>query len=161
MREEWMREALLQARLALDAGEVPVGAAVVCGGEVIALAHNEREAAQDPTAHAEVLALRGAAKRLGRRRLSGCALYVTLEPCPMCAGAAALAGVDGVVFGAYDPRAGCAGSVYAIPEDPAFGAGAVCEGGVLEAECAQVLDMFFAKRRQEAREAPSDSRDMK
>ena len=149
MREEWMREALLQAKLALDAGEVPVGAAVVCDGEVIALAHNEREAAQDPTAHAEVLALRRAAKRLGRRRLSGCTLYVTLEPCPMCAGAAALAGVDGVVFGAYDPRAGCAGSVYAIPEDPAFGAGTVCEGGVLEDACAEVLDAFFAGRREE------------
>lgn len=142
-----MREALSQARAALEAGEVPVGAAVVCGGEVIALAHNEREAAQDPTAHAEVLALRRAAKRLGRRRLSDCTLYVTLEPCPMCAGAAALSGVERVVFGAYDSRAGCAGSVYAIPEDPAFGAGAVCEGGVLEDECAQVLDAFFAGRR--------------
>ena len=149
MRETFMRQALAQAREALAAGEVPVGAAVVREGEVIALAHNERETAQDPTAHAEVLALRRAAKRLGRRRLSGCTLYVTLEPCPMCAGAIALSGVERVVFGAYDPRAGCAGSVYAIPEDPAFGAGAVCEGGVLEKACAEVLDTFFAGRREE------------
>ena len=149
MREAFMRGALEQAELAFQQGEVPVGAAVVCEGEVIALAHNERELTQDPTAHAEVLALRRAAKRLGKRRLDGCTLYVTLEPCPMCAGAAALAGVEKIVFGAYDPRAGCAGSVYAIPEDPAFGAGTVCEGGVLEEECAAVLDAFFSKRRRE------------
>ena len=147
MREAFMRRALEQAREALCQGEVPVGAAVVRGGEVIALAHNERERTQDPTAHAEVLALRRAAKRLGKRRLDGCALYVTLEPCPMCAGAAALAGVEKIVFGAYDPRAGCAGSVYTIPEDPAFGAGAVCEGGVLEEECAALLSAFFAGQR--------------
>ena len=138
-----MRAALAQAQAACDEGEIPVGAAVECGGELIALAHNERERMQDPTAHAEVLALQRAAKRLGRRRLDGCTLYVTLEPCPMCAGAAAMAGVSRVVFGAYDERAGCAGSVYAIPEDPAFGAKTVCEGGVLKRECAALLREFF------------------
>ncbi len=142
-----MREALAQARQALEEGEVPVGAAIVLDGRTIALAHNERERTQDPTAHAEVLALRRAAKALGSRRLTGCALYATLEPCPMCAGAAALAGVSEVIFGAYDPRAGCAGSVYVLPEDPAFGADAACTGGVLEDECTALLAEFFGARR--------------
>lgn len=142
-----MRAALEQARLALEEGEVPVGAAVVFGGEIVALAHNARERTGDPMAHAEMLALQRAARRLGRRRLDGCTLYATLEPCPMCAGAAAMAGVSGVVFGAYDSRAGCAGSVYALPEDPAFGSGAVCEGGLLKEECAALLTGFFEDRR--------------
>ena len=146
-REMLMRAALEQAKLALSAGEVPVGAVVECGGEIIACAHNERERSQDPTAHAEVLAIRRAAKRLGRRRLSGCTLYVTLEPCPMCAGAAAMSGLDGVVFGAYDDRAGCAGSIYALAEDPAFGAGVICEGGLLIEECEALLQGFFEDRR--------------
>lgn len=147
MRERFMREALDQARLALEAGEIPVGAAVVCGGRIVALAHNERESLADPTAHAEVLAIRRAAQVLGRRRLDGCTLYVTLEPCPMCAGAAVMAGLDGVYFGAADARAGCAGSVYALPEDPAFGRVIPCSGGLLEDECAQLLSDFFAARR--------------
>ena len=147
MHERHMRAALAQAKLALDAGEVPVGAVVVCGGEVIAAAHNERETACDPTAHAEVLALRRAAKRLGRRRLSGCTLYVTLEPCPMCAGAIVMADVDSVYYGAADETAGCAGSVYALPEDPAFGRRIACMGGLIEAECKEILDGFFEERR--------------
>lgn len=139
-REECMRQALAQAEHARSEGEIPVGAVVECGGKVIACAHNERERTQDPTAHAEVLALR-------RRRLEGCTLYVTLEPCPMCAGAAVLAGVSRVVFGAYDPHAGCAGSVYTIPEDPAFGAGIACEGGLLGGECESLLRAFFEDKR--------------
>jgi len=145
--EELMRAALGEAKAALAAGEVPVGAVVACGGEIIALAHNEREVLCDPTAHAEVLALRRAAKRLGRRRLSGCTLYVTLEPCPMCAGAIVMSGVDRVIFGAYDREAGCAGSVYCLPEDPAFSHAAPCLGGLMGAECTQMLDAFFADRR--------------
>ena len=144
-----MRAALKQAKAALDLGEVPVGAAVVCGGEVIALAHNERELTLDPTAHAEVLAIRRAAKKLGRRRLSGCTLYVTLEPCPMCAGAIVMSGLKDVVYGAADERAGCAGSVYALPEDPAFGAGIACSGGLLEGECKALLSAFFETCRAE------------
>lgn len=142
-----MRLALEEAKKALALGEVPVGAAVVCDGEVIALAHNEREALGDPTAHAEVLAIRRAAQRLGRRRLTGCTLYVTLEPCPMCAGAIVMAELDSVYYGAADKTAGCAGSVYAIPEDPAFGRRIACMGGLLEGECREILDGFFEERR--------------
>ena len=147
MHEQHMRAALEQAYLALASGEIPVGAVVTCGGQIVAAAHNERETTGDPTAHAEALALRRAAQALGRRRLEGCTLYVTLEPCPMCAGAAVMAGVESICFGAADPRAGCAGSVYALPEDPAFGRVIPCMGGLLEAECAQVLRDFFARRR--------------
>ena len=147
MHAQYMRLALHEAKKALETGEVPVGAAVVCGDEVIALAHNEREALGDPTAHAEVLAIRRAAKKLGRRRLTGCTLYVTLEPCPMCAGAIVMADLGGVYYGASDETAGCAGSVYAIPEDPAFGRRIACMGGLLEDECQAVLDNFFEERR--------------
>ena len=147
MHAQHMQQALDEARKALETGEVPVGAAVVCGDEVIALAHNEREATGDPTAHAEVLAIRRAAKKLGRRRLTGCTLYVTLEPCPMCAGAIVMAELDGVYYGAADRTAGCAGSVYDIPEDPAFGRRIACMGGLLEGECQEILDSFFGERR--------------
>ena len=147
MHETWMREALLLAKEAQLAGEVPVGAVVVCGEKIVARARNERETGDDPTAHAEVLALRRAAKALGRRRLDGCTLYVTLEPCPMCAGAAVMAGVDAVFFGAYDPRCGCAGSLYDLPEDAAFGRVIPCSGGLLEAECRAELDAFFDSKR--------------
>lgn len=147
MHREHMRAALDAAREALDAHEVPVGAVIVCGGEVIASARNEREETGDPTAHAEVLALRRAAKKLGRRRLKDCTLYVTLEPCPMCAGAIVMADVGSVYYGAADPAAGCAGSVYAITEDPAFGKRIPCMGGLLEDECQEVLNQFFEKRR--------------
>ena len=147
MHEAFMRAALDQAELAKAAGEVPVGAVIVCDGEVIACAHNEREALCDPTAHAEVLALRRAATRLGRRRLSDCTLYVTLEPCPMCAGAIVMSELDGVYYGAADRQAGCAGSVYALPEDPAFGKKIPCSGALLEAPCQEIINSFFEERR--------------
>lgn len=147
MHAQRMQRALEEAKRALELGEVPVGAVVVCGGEVVASAHNEREATGDPTAHAEVLAIRRAAKKLGRRRLTGCTLYVTLEPCPMCAGAIVMAELDGVYYGAADGTSGCAGSVYAIPEDPAFGRRIACMGGLLEGECQEILDGFFEERR--------------
>ena len=142
-----MREALKLAREAQMAGEVPVGAVVVCKEKIIAHARNERETSGDPTAHAEVLALRRAAEALGTRRLEGCTLYVTLEPCPMCAGAIVMAGIDAVFFGAYDPRCGCAGSLYDLPEDAAFGRVIPCSGGLLEAECRLALNAFFDLRR--------------
>ncbi len=147
MHESMMRAALREAREALEHGEVPVGAVVARGEEIIAAAHNEREETGDPTAHAEVLALRRAAAKLGRRRLRDCTLYVTLEPCPMCAGAAVMAQIGAVYFGAADPRYGCGGSVYALTEDAAFGAAAPCMGGLLGAECEEMLDAFFAGRR--------------
>ena len=142
-----MRMALDEARLAQLDGDVPVGAVIVRGGQVVARAHNEREACGDPIAHAELLAMQRAAAALGRRRLEGCTMYVTLEPCPRCAGAVALSGLDAVYFGAYDPRMGCAGSVYDLPGDPAFSAGVPCMGGLLEAECAALLRGFFAPKR--------------
>ncbi|MDO5378297.1 MAG: nucleoside deaminase [Clostridia bacterium] len=144
-----MRAALEEARMALEGGEVPVGAVVARGDVIIAAAHNEREKTGDPTAHAEVLALRRAAAALGRRRLRDCTLYVTLEPCPMCAGAAVMAQIGAIYYGAYDPRCGCAGSVYALTEDPAFGLIAPCMGGLLQAECAKMLDAFFQAKRGE------------
>lgn len=142
-----MREALKLAREAQMAGEVPVGAVVVCKEKIIACARNERETSGDPTAHAEVLALRRAAEALGTRRLEGCTLYVTLEPCPMCAGAIVMAGIDAVFFGAYDSRCGCAGSLYDLPEDASFGRVIPCSGGLLEAECRLALNAFFDLRR--------------
>ena len=142
-----MREALKLAREAQMAGEVPVGAVIVCKEKIIACARNERETSGDPTAHAEVLALRHAAEALGTRRLEGCTLYVTLEPCPMCAGAIVMAGIDAVFFGAYDPRCGCAGSLYDLPEDASFGRVIPCSGGLLEAECRLALNAFFDLRR--------------
>ena len=121
--EELMREALSEARKAFDESEIPVGAVMARGGEIIARAHNLREQTGDPTAHAEVLAIREAARAMGGRRLSDCTLYVTLEPCPMCAGAMVMACLDKCYFGARDERQGCCESVYALPMDPAFSAG--------------------------------------
>lgn len=144
---DFMREALIEARLALDAGEMPVGCVIARNGEVIARAHNEREKTNDPTAHAEILAIRRAAKALGSWRLKDCTLFVTLEPCPMCAGAVAQARLGRLVYGASDPTYGCAGSVYRIPEDPALNWFCPCDGGVLAEECAAVLREFFALKR--------------
>ena len=147
MDEKMMALALQQANLALQAGEIPVGAVIARGDEVIAMGHNRRELDGDPTAHAEVVAIRAAAKALGRRRLSGCTLYVTLEPCSMCAGAIVMAGLDRVVYGAADPKQGCTGSVYRITEDPAFTHFCAADGGGLAGECRQLLDGFFQKAR--------------
>ena len=146
--EAYIKEALREA--ARDENEVPVGAVVVCDGQIIARAHNEREAGS-PFAHAEMLAMERACRALGRRRLHGCTLYVTLEPCPMCAGALMMAEIDACVFGAYDPRQGCCGSVYTLPQDPSFFRRVNCAGGVREVECRDMLRRFF----QEKRPAPS------
>lgn len=142
-----MAEALVQARQAMLAGDVPVGAVVVREGEMIARAYNRREAEGDPTAHAEVLALRQAAQVLGRRRLQDCTLYVTLEPCPMCAGAMVMAMLGCCYFAAKDPQQGCVESVYALTQDPAFSHRLPCVGGILEQEANTLLSSFFAKRR--------------
>ena len=146
---DFMREALNEAGLAAAAGEMPVGCVIVRDGEIIARAHNECESARDATAHAELLAIRRACRALGDWRLTGCTLYVTLEPCPMCAGAVMRARLDRLVYGAADPGQGCAGSLYRIPEDPAFPHFCVCDGGVMADECETLLRTFFARMRRE------------
>ena len=140
-----MREALSEA--AKSGEDVPVGAVVVYQDRIIARAHNERENGGGPFAHADMLAMQRAAEVLGTRRLHGCKLVVTLEPCPMCAGALVMAQPDECVFGAYDPKQGCCGSVYDLPHDPAFSRHVPCIGGVLEEECAEMLRAFFAEKR--------------
>ena len=144
---QWMDDALEQARLALALGEVPVGAVVVRDGERLSAAANRTLTAADPTAHAEVLALRAAAAAIGEWRLSGCTLYVTLEPCAMCAGALVLARVERVVFGAWDDKAGMAGSVGDLLRHPRLNHRPQVLGGVRAAECGQLLQEFFRTRR--------------
>lgn len=147
VRDPWrdsMRLALEEAALAVPAGDVPVGAVVLGpGGELLAAGHNEREATGDPTAHAEVLALRRAAARLGEWRLTGCTLVVTLEPCVMCAGALVQSRVARVVFGAGDEKAGAAGSLWDLVRDRRLNHRPEVIRGVLEAECARQLTDFF------------------
>jgi tRNA(adenine34) deaminase len=142
-----MRRALLAARAAAERGEVPVGAVVARGEEVLAVAANERETAGDPTAHAELLALRRAAVTLGGWRLTGCTLYVTLEPCPMCAGAAHAARISRLVYAAPDPKAGYAGTLHNVPTDARLNHTIHVDGGVLEAEAVELLREFFSARR--------------
>ena len=134
-----MRLALEQAALARSAGDMPVGAVIARGEEIVCAAHNTREADNDPTGHAEINALREAARVLGAWRLTGCTLYVTLEPCCMCAGAITQARLDRLVFGAYDEQAGCCGSLYRVTEDPAFNHFVIAEGGLMAYECARML----------------------
>ena len=146
-----MRLALDEAAKAATEGEVPVGAVVARGGEVVATAHNEREATKDPTAHAELLALRRAAHKLGTWRLSDCTLYATLEPCPMCAGALHAARIGRLLYAAPDPKAGAAGTLYDIPADARLNHTFPTECGLLEADSATLLRNFFQTRRRHAR----------
>ena len=144
-----MGQALVQARAAAQHGDVPIGAVVAgsADGAVLAERHNERELRHDPTAHAEILALRDAAAVVGSWRLAGCTLVVTLEPCPMCAGAAVAAQVDVVAFGAADPKAGALGSLYQLGADPRLNHEFDVIDGVRAAECGALLREFFASRR--------------
>lgn len=144
--EEYMRQALELARLAMAEGEVPVGCVIVRDGAVVGRGRNRRETAQTALGHAELEAIAQACRTLGGWRLAGCALYVTLEPCPMCAGAIQQARLSRVIFGARDERAGCCGSIYRIPEDPALPGFCPCDGGLMEAECAQIMSEFFRGR---------------
>jgi tRNA(adenine34) deaminase len=146
-RERWMSLAIEQARLAEAHGDVPIGAVIVREGEPVAAAGNERELRRDPTAHAEILAIRAAAEALGGWRLPGTTLYVTLEPCAMCAGAIVLARIPTVVIGAPDPKAGAAGSVLNVLAEPALNHRPEVVDGILEDECAAVLREFFLSRR--------------
>lgn len=144
---DFMEAALKEARRALDRGDVPIGAVVILDGEVVGAGANEREVRGDPTAHAETLALRAAAQTLGGWRLAGTTLYVTLEPCPMCAGALVLARVERLVYGASNPDAGAAYSLYNIPQDPRLNHFVAITAGVLADECATLLRGFFDGRR--------------
>jgi tRNA(adenine34) deaminase len=147
--QAWMRAALDEARAAPEHDDVPVGAIVVHlpSGEIVARAHNERERVGDPTAHAELLALRTAAQHAGTWRLDEYALVVTLEPCPMCAGAAWAARLGRIVYGASDPRAGASGSLYNFAADPRLNHETEVVAGVLAEECGVLLSEFFAQRR--------------
>lgn len=146
-----MRQALIQAQHAGARGEVPVGALIVRGDEVIAAGFNQPIGRHDPTAHAEIMALRAAGLALGNYRLTGCELFVTLEPCAMCAGAMQHARIERVVWGAADPKTGACGSVVDLFAQPRLNHHARVQGGVLREECAAVLQTFFAKRRAEAK----------
>ncbi len=147
----FMQRAIMQAKCAEKCGEVPVGAVVVKDGKIIARGYNRRETDKDPTAHAELIAMRRASKKLNSWRLCGCTLYVTLEPCPMCSGVIINSRMDRVVFGAYDEKAGCCTTLYHMCTDERFNHRAEVLGGVMEDECASVLTEFFKSKRKKIR----------
>lgn len=145
--EEYVGIAIGEAKKAFSQDEVPVGAVIVFGDEIIARAHNEREVRHDPTAHAEILAIREAARRLGGWRLAGCTIFVTKEPCPMCAGAIFQARIDRLVYGASDEKAGAAGTLYNIVNDERLNHQVEVATGICEAECRRLLRDFFRQKR--------------
>ena len=148
MHELYMNMALQEAELAFEEDEVPIGAVIVHEGRVIARAHNQREQLRDPTAHAEMIAITQAAESRGSWRLDGCTLYVTLEPCPMCAGAIVQSRIPTVVYGAADPKAGAVQSLYRLLEDPRLNHRCLVVSSVLAEPCGQILSRFFQKQRQ-------------
>ncbi len=145
--ERWMESAFLEAEQAFKRKEVPVGAVVVQGGKVVGRGYNQVETLKDPTAHAEMIAITAAAMHLGNHRLEGCSLYVTLEPCAMCAGAMVLARISRLVFGAADPKSGAVTSLYQIPADTRLNHQIDVVGGILEPRCSEILKDFFDKLR--------------
>jgi tRNA(adenine34) deaminase len=145
--QRYMKVSIDQAEIARENGDVPVGAVIVHNGQIIAKAYNQRQQLQDPTAHAEIIALTQAAEAVGSWRLEGCTIYVTLEPCPMCAGALVLARIDRLVYGCDDPKAGACGSLYNIVQDERLNHTLEVTSGVMEAQCRDQLQEFFAKRR--------------
>lgn len=145
--EDFMREALAEAQKAYDRDEVPIGAVLVMDDTIVARAHNLKETLHNATAHAEILLIQQASQQLFRWRLSGATVYVTLEPCPMCAGALVQARIDRLVFGAWDPKAGAAGSLLNIVDSPLFNHRLSVIGGILEEECSEILRRFFRGRR--------------
>jgi len=151
LHDRWMRMAIDQAREAAAEDEVPVGAIIVAAGRIVATAHNQREQLSDPTAHAEMIAITQAAAALGSWRLEGCTLYVTLEPCPMCAGAILQARVPVVVWGAADPKAGAVETLYRLFDDPRLNHRVEHTGHVMADACGQILSEFFRKKRNENR----------
>lgn len=144
----WMEQALEQARLGAQAGEVPVGALVIRDGEIVGVGHNRNLLDHDPTAHAEMVALRDSARRLGNHRLSGCTVYATIEPCAMCAGALIHARVARLVYGASDPKAGAAGSVLQVLNHPELNHKMEITAGVLAEKCSEILQDFFRGKRE-------------
>jgi len=153
--EAFMREALAEAEKAYAAGEVPIGAVVVRGGEIISRAHNRREAEHDATAHAEILAIREAGRRLGGWRLTGCTLYVTIEPCPMCAGALVQSRVEHLVYGAADPKGWADRSLLEIVQNPGLNHRLAVTAGVLAEESSALMKRFFRSRRRNAQAGSS------
>lgn len=141
--EVYMRAAIEEAKKAAAIGEVPIGAVIVRDGEIVGRGYNLRETRKDPTLHAEMIAIRDASAKLGGWRLIGCTLYVTLEPCPMCAGAIVQSRIEQVVYGAVDPKAGCAGTLMNLLEEPRFNHQVPVVEGVLADECGQLLKDFF------------------
>jgi tRNA(adenine34) deaminase len=146
-----MQMAINQAAIAEENGDVPIGAVIVHEGRIIAKAYNERQQLNDPTAHAEIIALTQASEAIGSWRLHGCTIYVTLEPCPMCAGALVLARIDRLVFGTEDPKTGACGSLYNIVQDSRLNHQVQITSGVLMEDCKEQLQAFFQRRRQENR----------
>ena len=145
--ERWMDSALREAELAYKKKEVPIGAVVVHKGRIIGRGYNQIESLRDPTAHAEMIAITAAATQIGGRRLEDCTLYVTLEPCPMCAGAIVLARIPRLVFGAWDPKAGACGTLFNIVQDERLNHRVEVVGGISEAKCSDMLKEFFSKVR--------------
>ncbi|API92284.1 MULTISPECIES: tRNA adenosine(34) deaminase TadA [Virgibacillus] len=148
MDEHMMKIAIQEAKQAAEQGEVPIGALIAYDNEVIATAHNLRETTQSTLAHAELLAIQQANEKIGSWRLEDCTLYVTLEPCPMCAGAIVQSRIKRVVYGAYDPKAGCAGTLFNLLDDARFNHQVDVTAGVLEEECANLLKDFFKRLRE-------------
>ncbi|CAM4520632.1 tRNA(adenine34) deaminase [Paenibacillus endophyticus] len=146
--EKWMQEAIVEAKKAEQIGEVPIGAIIVRNNEIIGRGYNLRETQFDPTAHAEMVAIRDACDRIGAWRLLDCTLYVTLEPCPMCAGAIVQSRVKRVVYGTADPKAGCAGTLMNLLQEPRFNHETELTSGILQPECALLLKQFFRRLRE-------------
>ena len=156
--KKYMMEALKEAEIAASEGEVPVGAVIVRDGEIIAKAHNMTEQSKDPTAHAEVLAIRQASQGLGGWRLPGCQMFVTAEPCSMCAGAIVWARIEKLYIGTMDPKAGACGSVFNIPQDKRLNHYVEIETGIMRDECSQILKDFFSKLRENSNKKSEDSK---
>lgn len=154
--ELWMKEAIAEARKAESLGEVPIGAVVVKEGVIIGRGHNLRETQHNPVSHAEIIAIQQASQALNAWRLLDCTLYVTLEPCPMCAGAIVQSRIKRVVFGTYDPKAGCAGTLMNLLQEPRFNHEAELTGPILQDECANMLTQFFKTLRLRRKQEQSD-----
>ena len=151
---EYMKQALVEARKAFDEDEIPIGAVIVCKGRIIARAHNLTETLNDVTAHAEMLAITAAATNIGGKYLNDCTLYVTVEPCPMCAGAIVQARIPKVVFGTRNSKAGCAGSVLDVLNEPKLNHQVEIEEGILQPQCSEIMKRFFKRFRKNANAAP-------